>query len=69
MEDELDVHLDTLEVSSNVKISDREAFKEALRGIVRCCGDEEGEMQEEGEGPPKRKGLQVLIALGKGKHE
>lgn len=62
---ELEVILDEIEASSNIVISDRKAFGEAMTALIECCsgGEYEGD-ESEGKGPPA-----LMIALGaKPKH-
>jgi hypothetical protein len=62
--DEENAHLDTMEDALGSKITDRDAFMTAFRGLVSCCGESEEEDEDDGE----KKGLPGLaIVLGKSK--
>jgi hypothetical protein len=62
-DDMIQSHLDALEESSNVKVTDRAQFCNALQGLICCLGGESEEEPSDEEDKPK-KGISIAMILG-----
>lgn len=58
----MEAAIDDLEASSNITVSDRKAFAEAIMALMECCGG--GEYEDDEPSSPKHGKPSIAIMFG-----